>query len=72
MTNQGVSLVGFAVGGLVVDVSIKPGLKLIDEHGHRTFVDLEDSDDLETVPRPDGIDSRWFEQVIDEHLGREP
>lgn len=59
--------------GLVIDISIHPGLKLVNARGRRFFVPLEDSHQVgEIKPFPEGIDAAWRERMVLEHLARDP
>lgn len=58
--------------GLVVDVSIQPGVKIIERDGTRKFAALADTKRLHPIDRPDGIDSAWCSRAVHDHLGRDP
>jgi hypothetical protein len=63
---------GRRVSGLVVDVSVHPGIKLVDVRGRRAFVALADAHRLHPDKRPRAITSTWCATTVDEHLGRDP
>lgn len=49
---EGVDETGRRVEGMVIDVSIAPGIKLVDTTGKRTFVPLDSALTLHEAPRP--------------------
>jgi hypothetical protein len=58
--------------GLVVDVSIEPGVKIIQRDGTRKFAALAETERLHPIARPGGIDSAWCSRAVHDHLGRDP
>jgi hypothetical protein len=61
---------GRRVSGLVVDVSIVPGLKLVNQFGRRAFVPLSLAHRLQPVRRPYGVGSDECREIVETHLGR--
>jgi hypothetical protein len=57
--------------GLVVDVSIAPGVKLVTEHGERFFIPLAASHKPSPATRPDGVTREESKDLVEEHLGRD-
>jgi len=61
--------------GLVVAVSIHPGVILIGEADlgdDRTPVPLAAANYLSRIDRPDGVDDAWCEEAVIRHLGDDP
>ncbi len=69
---------GRDVSGIVVDVSVHPGLKVVGppvdeaEPYHRTFVALRDTPRVSEGRRPDGIDDDWCGNTVRRHLAQDP
>lgn len=69
---------GRDVSGMVVDVSVHPGLKVVglpagaDECDHRAFVALRYVPLVEGGSRPSGVDDAWCERTVRRHLRRDP
>jgi hypothetical protein len=57
--------------GLVVDVSIAPGVKLVTEDGERFFIPLAQSHLPSPATRPDGVTRDRSRALVEEHLGRD-
>jgi hypothetical protein len=58
--------------GLIVDVSIEPGVKIIQRDGTRKFAALAETERLHPIDRPDDVDSAWCSEAVHDHLGRDP
>lgn len=69
---------GRDVSGIVVDVSVHPGLKIVglpqdgSERDHRTFVALRYAPLVSEGSRAPGVDDAWCEQMVRRHLRRDP
>jgi hypothetical protein len=58
--------------GFVIDVSIHPGVKLVNESGDRFFIPLGITHNVSEVnPLPAGITTAWRKEMIEHHLGRD-
>ncbi len=56
------------VAGLVIDVSVDPGVKLITADGERTLVPLAMASTLHPVPRPRDKDDAWCRHHVLLHV----
>jgi hypothetical protein len=65
---NGVNEFGNAVEGFVVDVSVEPGVKLIDVHGDRVIVPLRLAPRLNPTGRPAIVNATWCREQVLEHL----
>jgi hypothetical protein len=63
---EGIDITGEKVEGLLVDVSVHPGIKLYTADDQWRFVKLEDALKLHEAPlrRPAACDERWAEQAV--------
>ena len=59
---------GNPVEGFVLDVSVHPGVKLVNLDGERDIIPLKNAPSLNPVPRPAGADPAWCRDKVLEHL----
>jgi hypothetical protein len=64
----GVNEFGNSVEGFVLDVSVAPGVKLIDLHGDRAIVPLHLAPRLNPTTRPTVVTADWCRDRVLEHL----
>jgi hypothetical protein len=73
---EGVDEFGHRASGLVIDVSIDPGVKLVRyeplDDPVRLFVPLRYSHHLSEQPRPAAVDSEWCREQMLVHFDRDP
>jgi hypothetical protein len=65
---EGVTELLDPVSGLVIDVSVDPGVKIIADNGDRVFVPLRLASRLNPVPRPDDKDDAWCRDQVLSHV----
>jgi hypothetical protein len=64
---------GDAVRGLVVDVSIAPGIKVIDHEDERQrFIPLKEAPHVSPLPMPPEADDTWRQQTVHTFLAHDP
>lgn len=75
---SGMDQFGRDVSGIVVDVSVRPGLKIVGrpqgagEHDHRTFIEFKYAPLVSEASRPAAADDAWCEETVRRHLRRDP